>query len=511
MAFCPSCGKPITEGATFCGGCGASVAEELLAEAVQEPTGEPADEPLDEPASEPLDDTVVLSGCVACGSPLDEGVVFCGVCGASQAATAATQPFAAPIQPPLQSPFVPGFEAQSGYGQAPPPPPPPGYGGGYGPSAPSRKFNPAPISLAIILVTVVVAVLAFYLTTRGDGDAAKSDGSTAGGGTPTASTSGGASPTAPPGGSDVTAQVQSALAPVSESQAAANDAVKSLKATESSLQQVQAAGEDLSAAAQTAETAASQIVSSSDDEEATLQALMKALQAQQAYADTLAGLPGDPDKLTKTAATDIEKAGQLATDAYEGFANAAGPVSAAMAEGLTPPEAYSKVTTLARKIAKDKALKAYLVTIEGLMKQSGEGRDDVVKAISGVRGMSMNPTTAGGLIDAVYENRRAVLKKVKALRPPADARAKKIKTEFADALTYSLKADTAFAYWILFIHDYYYQEPEGYQGHVPLNADYRGAVTWSGKASAAKGRLVKVYNKIAKQYGLKHTWAAQDI
>lgn len=550
MAFCPSCGKPIAEGAGYCGGCGAPAPEELLAEAAQEP----ADEAVDSSAAGApgAEETVALPGCVACGSPLEAGAAFCGACGSSQVAAAAgaaaavtavtlapappaqaavTQPFVAPIQPPPQAPFVPGFEAQPGYGQPPvaappgygqapapgysqvPPPgydqaPPPGYGQV---PPPPKKSNALVIGIVVALLVAVAAVAGIYFLTRGDGDAGKSGGSAAGAGTPVASGSGGATPTVAPSGSDVTAQVQSALAPVSESQAAANDAVKSLKATQSSLAAAQAAGEDLSAAAQAAETAASQITSTGSEEETALQALTKALQAQGLYGEALAKLPSDPDKLTRTTATDIEKAGQAATDAYQGFANAAGSTSTAMADGVTPPEAFDKVTTLATKIAKDKVLKAYLVKIEGLMKQSGEGRDDVVKAIAGVRGMSMNPTTAGGLIDAVYQNRRAVLKKVKALRPPADARAKQVKTEFADALTYSTKADTAFAYWILYVHDYYYQEPQGYQGNVPLNADYRGAVVWSGKASAAKARLVRVYNGLAKQYGLRHDWTARDI
>jgi hypothetical protein len=570
MAFCPACGQPIAEGAEFCASCGAPVAEEPATDAAPEGRAPEAADTIvaDSSAADTIvanpsavgpsgaEETVALPpGCAACGSPLEEGAAFCGACGSplataaagaaaatsatqvlpSAAQAAVTQPFAAPIQPPLVSPIVPGFETQPGYGPpppssyGPPPPPPPGYGQAPppppqaygvdygppvaygesgGPAAPKRS-NALVIGIVVALVLAVAAVAGIYFVTRGD-DEPKSGGTTAGGGTPTASASGGATSTSSPGG-DVTAQVQSLLAPVSESQAAANDAVKSLEATEASLKGAQAAGEDLSAADQAAETAASQIQSTSDEEEATLQALMKALQAQEDYAGKLAGLPADPDALTKAMATDVEKAGQLATDAYEGFADAAGSMSAAMAEGVTPPEAYNKVTTLATKVAKGKLLKAYLVKIEGLMTQSGQGRDDVVKAIAGVRGMSMNPTTAGGLIDAVYENRRAVLKKVKALRPPADARAAQVKKEFVDALTYSIKADTAFAYWILYIHDYYYQEPEGYQGNVPLNADYRGAVTWSGKASAAKARLVQVYNKLAKEQGLKHTWAAQDI
>ena len=218
-----------------------------------------------------------------------------------------------------------------------------------------------------------------------------------------------------------------------------------------------------------------------------------------------------PAELTPAVATAVAAAGQKATDALEGFANSAGATSAAMATGWSPPEAYNEIEVLARKLAKDKALKAYLVEIEDLMKRSGKGRENVVKAINGVSGRTIDPTTAGGLIDAVYENRRTVLRKVKAFRPPADPRAKQIKKQFSDALAYSLKADTAFAYWILAAHDEYYQPPEGYKGAVDLNADYQGGVRWSAKASASKAKLVAVYNKFAKKYGLKHDWVAQDI
>jgi len=198
MAFCPSCGKPIGEGQRFCGRCGEPAPEKPAATTAEEPEDEAAaeesaEEAYGEAVGEAADtsaagETVALPDCVACGDPLEEGADFCGACGVSQVAAAAgataatatvtqvltppapvatTQLLAAPIQPPLQTPFVPGFEVQPGYGQSPVPPPP-----GYGQAAPARKINPNLISLAIILVTVAAAVLAFYLTSPSDGDAA---------------------------------------------------------------------------------------------------------------------------------------------------------------------------------------------------------------------------------------------------------------------------------------------------------------------------------------------------
>ena len=64
---------------------------------------------------------------------------------------------------------------------------------------------------------------------------------------------------------------------------------------------------------------------------------------------------------------------------------------------------------------------------------------------------------------------------------------------------------------MLNIHDYYYQEPEGYQGNVPLDPDYKEGVRLSTTASSYKAQLVKLYNKLAKQLGMRHDWTSKDI
>lgn len=523
MAFCGSCGSPLQEGIKFCGTCGA-VVPELVDEAREAPAEAAA---ADAAVAGTTAGVTAVTPAAAADTAVTTALPPAEVT-APMAPIDATVPLAVPPPP---APVVPGLAAQPYADQwtpqpyadqrtpqpyadqwaAPPGGYPPGdsapaaaYGGTGGPpAAGARKGTSTLIAVAIVAVALIALIVTAFITAGGDEKSSASKDSS--GGTTIASTS------PSPGGSDLTDQVIALLAPVSEAQADANDAVAAAEATEDSLAAVRAAGEALASAVTAAETAAGELDAQSEADQVIATALRTGLSALGSYGDALAALPTAPGELTPAVAEGIAAAGQEATDALEGFATVGGPTTAAMVEGLVPPEAYDRFQTLAGGMAQDEAMKAYLAKVEGLLKRSGEGREALVEAVNGINGRTMDPETAGGLTDKAYENRTAILKKVKALKPPADARAKQVKKHFKNAMALSLKADTAYAYWVLYAHDEYYSAPEGYKGAVDLTADYKAGVRWSTRASASKAKLLKAYNRLAESYGLKHDWTTEDI
>jgi hypothetical protein len=510
MAFCGSCGSPLQEGIKFCGTCGA-----VVPGPGDETPMASAEAPVVGTAAGATAVTQAAAADAAATSPLPPAEVTTPMPPVDTTTPMppvdATVPLAVP---PPSAPVGADFAPQPYAGQWAAQPgayPPAGVsaqagvlgGAGGPPAAGSRKGTFTLIAVAIVVVALIALIATAFLT-AGDGEKSSESKDSSGG---TAATS--ASPS--PGGSDLTDQVLALLAPVSEAQSNANDAVAAAEATEESLAEVQAAGEALTSAVSAADDAAGDLDPESEADQVIVTALRTGLSALGEYGDALAGLPDTPDGLTPAAATAVAAAGQEATDALEGFATVGGPTTAAMAEGLVPPEGYDRFQTLAGGMAQDEAMKAYLAKVEDLLEKSGDGREALVKAVNGINGRTMDPESAGTLTDTAYENRTAILKKVKALKPPADARARQVRKHFQNAMALSLKADTAYAYWVLYAHDEYYSAPEGYKGPVELTADYKAGVRWSTRASAAKAKLLKVYNKLAQANGLKHDWTTEDI
>ena len=107
--FCSECGKPLEDGAAFCGNCGAVVVKEAevmeAAEVPAEVDAEPVEvapevaEPapvaiMPPPVVPPMGRTVF---CNSCGTPIEGGGTFCGNCGA---AVVGAVPPVVPVGPP---------------------------------------------------------------------------------------------------------------------------------------------------------------------------------------------------------------------------------------------------------------------------------------------------------------------------------------------------------------------------------------------------------------------------
>lgn len=108
--YCSNCGSPLADGMTFCGECGAKV------EVIQTPTQQatPA-QPVHQPAPQQADEANSTKFCPSCGHGLRAEAMFCGYCGYRYAAAAPVQQ-SVPVQPPVY---------QQSVQQTPPPQPQP--------------------------------------------------------------------------------------------------------------------------------------------------------------------------------------------------------------------------------------------------------------------------------------------------------------------------------------------------------------------------------------------------
>ncbi|MBR5090821.1 MAG: zinc ribbon domain-containing protein [Ruminiclostridium sp.] len=97
--FCSNCGSPLAEGMTFCGECG----EKVMTATPPEPSAAPVQPPA--PANE-------TKFCPGCGHSLNGDALFCGYCGYRYGAAVHVQQ--TPPPPPSPQPPVQ---------QTPPPPP----------------------------------------------------------------------------------------------------------------------------------------------------------------------------------------------------------------------------------------------------------------------------------------------------------------------------------------------------------------------------------------------------
>ncbi|HIW14423.1 MAG TPA: zinc ribbon domain-containing protein [Firmicutes bacterium] len=111
---CVNCGAPLEPGALFCGNCGtrqpaAQPAPQAAPQPAPAPVAEepaaPVQPPVTEPQAPAVQEPTAGGVCVCCGSPLEPGAPFCGVCGMRQdvapAAEVPTEPEmpVAPVEP----------------------------------------------------------------------------------------------------------------------------------------------------------------------------------------------------------------------------------------------------------------------------------------------------------------------------------------------------------------------------------------------------------------------------
>ena len=81
--LCPRCGAEVSRASRFCDKCGAVLERPVIAVPGQEVPAQPEPaaqpEPVQAASAEP-----VQRFCAQCGSPVEEGALFCGECGARQ-------------------------------------------------------------------------------------------------------------------------------------------------------------------------------------------------------------------------------------------------------------------------------------------------------------------------------------------------------------------------------------------------------------------------------------------
>lgn len=236
--------------------------------------------------------------------------------------------------------------------------------------------------------------------------------------------------------------------------------------------------------------------------------LAAALKAHLEFAAACAQVPKALKEVEKSECASIRKwAGQ--TDSRY---NAALKRLPGVADVSVSVAACDHFAAAAAKARKDAALRSFLVKIDNqILHQSANGRDEIIAAVAGVENMTMDPSEASRMVDGVVLNRQSLLQQLTAMTVPDDDRAVQAFDLLQESLHHSIEGDRYFSLWMIEVYNYYYQEPQGYLGHVPRNDDYERAVRECGLATDAKQRFCAAWNKLAARYDLKSTWQHTEI
>lgn len=389
--------------------------------------------------------------CAQCGAPLVPGAKFCASCGQA-----------------VQEPGAPARGDEAQVLNLPEAPSDDGSNSG-------RMSDGLKVSLAVagLLLLVVLGVLIFLRIDSSDEQS------------PVAATS---------GIPQLLTRLDPALKRVDES-------VRKLDLEASSFANAQRAGAALqgavlSAKATTATSGSDEQVSASSF--APLLSLARALQR----------LPEEPLEMTTSQAallaSSVERARVAVLDLKSGFPEAS----------LTAPSlaAGNRILHVGDAAEGERELHSFLERIENLLTQSASGRAEIIDTIAQVNDhCAIDPSEAADRVNSVARNRQSLLDQLSALTVPDDRRARRVADLLQSALQHSIEADRHFADWMDDLFFYYYFPPQGCPGAVPKNNDYDTALDESRQASEAKEELVRVYNPLARQAGLRTTWTATDI
>lgn len=463
MSFCEDCGKSLREGARFCGSCGANVPDD---EAAAQPVAAPP-----EPASS--------WACPSCGTANDAEARFCSQCGLGRGLHApdgtGREAATTLISPPVVAPDEPAATIETAQIERGPASPVDG-----GPSAGGR-FSRRWLIIALIaaLAIVLLAVAAFVIVTRNQADGQKASDTF----------------------DSQSMAVVTPLAPMAD--AVASRLPVSLKkcAWSTNLSPAVRSAERLRTAVQQSQADSAALVAQNPSQTAAKQALDGALTALGTYADAVAGLPPQLSAVTPAQAQDLRRDASDAQSACKDLS------TAATALPKLAVNACSVVPAGAHKARKDAALRIFLMKVQNdILNQSQYGRRDIIAAVAGVNGMSMNPDDAATMIESVQSNRQSLLDQLSSMSVPDDRRASSAYDLLQQALQHSIEADRYYAAWMHEVYDYYYQEPQGYMDNVPHNNSYDEAVSQSSMAGSAKSSFCRVYNPIAQRFALRHDW-----
>lgn len=430
MSFCEDCGKPRHEGARFCGACGAAVPEDKV-----EPEATAA-EALPEPSA---------WSCPSCGVENGAEALFCSHCGARHAST--SPPGGRSADAPtavMAGAAAPQTSSETADGDVPEAAADKGGASDAGPRGRVIHTLRTPWVIALIVVLVVIAVAASVLVvvvSRGRDQQVSA--------TFASQSQAIVTPLAP-----MVSGVASAL-PVSL--AKCTWSTKLAPAVRSA--------EHLQTALVQSESDCAKLTSRSDAQASTKQALGKALGALATYAEAVAALPSQLSAVTPAQAQALHHAASAAQAACRQLRS--------IAAGLPPLAvgACAAIPAGARKARSDAALRLFLLRVQNdILNQSQYGRKDLVAAVGGVQGMTLNPDDAATTIDSVGSNRQSLLDQLSAMDVPNDRRATKLYDLLQQSLQHSIEADRYFAAWMHGVYNYYYAEPQGYLGNVPSMA-----------------------------------------
>jgi len=476
MSFCEGCGKPLREGARFCGACGAVVPEDQVGSTVA----------ADETPAEPV------AWTCACGAENDPEALFCSHCGAKHeaaasvaaetqelptAVTAVTAVVAAPqagAEDTVELAVADVSETAGTEGAA-----------GSGSRARFLQTLGSPWIIALIVAVVVIAIAVgavFFVIHRSDHQKTSA-------------------------AFDVQSQaIVTPLAPMVASINSGLPASLAACAWSTKLDSATSAAKRLQTALVQSQSACAKLSSTSPAQESTKQALSAALGRLGIYAQAVSDLPAQLSAVTSAQAQAVRNTGTDAQTACQQL-RAAAPT-------LQPLTLRASTVLIAgaRKASTDAALRLFLLKVQNdILNQAQYGRKDLVAAVAGVQGMTLNPDDAATTIDSVRANRQSLLDQLSAMNVPNDQRATKLYDLLQQSLQHSIEADRYFVNWMHGVYTYYYQPPQGYMGNVPFDDNYHKAVSQSSMAGVSKSRFCRAYNPIARRLGLRHTWKAGQI
>jgi hypothetical protein len=167
---------------------------------------------------------------------------------------------------------------------------------------------------------------------------------------------------------------------------------------------------------------------------------------------------------------------------------------------------------LAQQAARRKQARTrgFVEKIEDFLVQSSNGRREIVQAIGGTQNScSTPPDEAARRVESVVRNRQSILDQISALSSP-DAASARVANLLGRALQHSIEADRHYRDWMDYVFNYYYSYPQGCPGSPPTNNDFSSAQGEDAAATAAKRRLVEVFNPLAQRFH-KRVWSANEI
>jgi hypothetical protein len=140
--------------------------------------------------------------------------------------------------------------------------------------------------------------------------------------------------------------------------------------------------------------------------------------------------------------------------------------------------------------------------MENVLDQSAAGRREIRGALTAGRGCSIRPSEAARRIASVADNRQSILEQLGALPTPTPETATLV-TLLQRALQESIEADRHYRDGFLALGD-------AATCPLPGNRDFDLAAQVDRRATAAKARFAKAFNRLARQNGVP-TWSPDDF